>query len=210
MLGLFHLRARSKMRRGAADSRDRVRRLTGSLLPAMVLLPLLACLAHAQMNTEEYRAKATFLATFPSFVEWRQEAFAEPAAPFLVCVVGDFRFGTSLAELTRNSSAHKRRVEVRWIHKDDQLRKCHILFVSRSESHRYAKLLQFVQGADVLTVGETADFLSAGGALSFYFEDRSLQFEVNLLAMNEAHLRVSSRLLALARRVVGKTEAAKG
>jgi hypothetical protein len=177
-----------------------------------MMLVLLACRADGQMNTvtEEFRTKATFLATFPSFIEWRQEAFTESTAPFLVCVVGDFHFGTSLAELTRNSPVHKRRVEVRWIHKDAELRKCHILFVSRSESHRYTKLLQSIQGADVLTVGETTDFLSAGGALSFYFEDRSLQFEVNLLAMNEAHLHVSSRLLALARRVVGKTEAAKG
>jgi asparagine synthetase B (glutamine-hydrolysing) len=101
-------------------------------------------------------------------------------------------------------------VEVRWIHKDDELRKCHILFVSRSESKRYAKVLQSVQGADELTVGETSDFLSAGGALSVSFGDQALQFEVNLVAVSEAHLRVSSRLFALARRVVGKPGEAKG
>ena len=99
---------------------------------------------------------------------------------------------------------------MRWIHKDDELRKCHILFVSRSESKRYAKVLQSVQGADELTVGETSDFLSAGGALSVSFGDQALQFEVNLVAVSEAHLRVSSRLSALARRVVGKPEEAKG
>src|SRR5262249_37466744 len=158
----------------------------------------------AQMTTvsPEYRTKATFLATFPSFIEWPEEAFPGAAAPFLVCVVGDFQFGTSLAELTRSSSPHGRRVEVRWIHKDSELRKCHILFVSRSESKRYSKVLQLIQGADVLTVGETTDFLTAGGALSFVTHNESLQFEVNLLAATDAHLRVSSKLLALARRVV--------
>lgn len=102
-----------------------------------------------------------------------------------------------------------RRVEVRWVHKDQELRSCHILFVSRSESKRYARVLQVVQGADVLTVGETPDFLSTGGALSFTFENEVLQFEVNLVAANDAHLRVSSRLLALARRVVNNPEASK-
>lgn len=160
--------------------------------------------------TQEYRIKATFLATFPSFIDWREEAFPGATAPFLVCVVGDFQFGTSLAEFTRTSSPHGRRVEVRWMHKDADLRKCHILFVSRSEAKRYAKVLQKVQGADVLTVGETTDFLNAGGALSFLFQNESLQFEVNLLAATEAHLRISSKLLALARRVVGKAEASKG
>jgi hypothetical protein len=81
--------------------------------------------------------------------------------------------------------------------------------VSRSESKRYAKVLQVVQGADVLTVGETPDFLSAGGALSFSFKNEALQFEVNLVAADDAHLRVSSRLLALARRVVNNPESSK-
>ncbi len=150
----------------------------------------------------EYRDKASFLATFPSFIDWPGDAFPAAGTPFLVCVVGDFRFGTYLAEITRSATPHGRRVEVRWVHKDQELRSCHILFVSRSESKRYAKVLQVVQGADVLTVGETPDFLSAGGALSFSFQNDALQFEVNLLAANDAHLRVSSRLLALARRVV--------
>jgi hypothetical protein len=168
--------------------------------------------AGAQITTvtKEYRTKATFLATFPSFIDWPEDAFPAGTSPFLVCVVGDFQFGTSLAEFTRSSFPHGRRVEVRWVHKDSELRECHILFVSRSEAKRYAKVLQLVQGADVLTVGETSDFLSAGGALSFAFQNESLQFEVNLPAARDAHLRVSSKLLALARRVVGRPETTKG
>ena len=157
----------------------------------------------------EYRNKASFLATFPSFIDWPGNAFPAAEAPFLVCVVGDFQFGTYLAEITRSTAPHGRRVEVRWVHKEQELRSCHILFVSRSESKRYAKVLQVVQGADVLTVGETPDFLSAGGALSFSFQNEALQFEVNLVVANDAHLRVSSRLLALARRVVNNPGSSK-
>jgi hypothetical protein len=46
--------------------------------------------------------------------------------------------------------------------------------------------------------------------MSFSYPNESLQFEVNLLAATDAHLRMSSRLLALARRVVNKPEPAKG
>jgi hypothetical protein len=67
-----------------------------------------------------------------------------------------------------------------------------------------------VQGIDVSSVGETPDFLSAGGAVSFSFQNESLQFEVNLLAATDAHLRMSSRFLALARRVVNKPGPDKG
>ena len=115
----------------------------------------------------------------------------------------------SLAQTAGGASSHGRRVEVRWVHKDEDLRTCHIAFVSRSESKRYAKVLQALEGTRVLTVGETDSFLSAGGAVSFSFEHDTLQFEVNLLASDTADLRISSRLLALARHVVNRTEAAK-
>ena len=65
-------------------------------------------------------------------------------------------------------------------------------------------VLKIVQGAGVLTVGETPDFLGVGGMLSFFFQNDLLKFEVNLVAVNEAHLRASSKLLALARRVVNE------
>jgi YfiR/HmsC-like len=62
----------------------------------------------------EYKTKASYLATFPSFIEWPEIAFASAEAPFLVCVIGDFRFGTALAEFARNPSPHGRRIDVRW------------------------------------------------------------------------------------------------
>jgi hypothetical protein len=34
----------------------------------------------------EYRTKASFLATFPSFIEWPESAFSSAEAPFVVCV----------------------------------------------------------------------------------------------------------------------------
>jgi hypothetical protein len=150
----------------------------------------------------EYRTKASFLTAVPSFIDWPESAFSSAEAPFLVCVLGDFQFGTVLAELARNALPHARHIDVRWTHKDQELKNCHLLFVSKSEVKKYPKILNIVQGAGVLTIGETPDFLSAGGMLSLSFQSDSLRFEVNLVAANEAHLRFSSKLLALARRVV--------
>jgi YfiR/HmsC-like len=157
----------------------------------------------------EYRSKASFLTTFPSFVDWPDGAFASSSAPFIVCVLGDFRFGTTLAEVSRESLPHGRRFSVRWVRNDQQLRGCHILFVSSSELPRYAKVIALVQGASTFTVGETAGFLAAGGMLSMSFEHEVIQFEINLASAKEAHFHVSSRLLALARHVVDSTESTK-
>jgi YfiR/HmsC-like len=174
-----------------------------TLLAIVLTLFFVPNLTSAQGSVrEEYRTKASYLATFPSFIEWPETSFSSPDAPLLVCVLGDFRFGTALAEFARGSSPHGRRIDIRWARKNDDLRRCHILFISNSEAKSYAGILKIVQRADTLTVGETTDFLSAGGMLSLLFQNESLQFEVNLAAANEARLQVSSKLLVLAQRVV--------
>jgi HPt (histidine-containing phosphotransfer) domain-containing protein len=61
----------------------------------------------------------------------------------------------------------------------------------------------------VLTIGETPEYLDAGGIVSLSMREEAIQFDVNLVAANKAHLKISSRLLALARHVVNQTEAAK-
>jgi YfiR/HmsC-like len=175
-----------------------------SLILTLLFAP---CSASAQASIPaEYRIKAAFLTMFPSFIDWPEGVFSSAQAPFLVCVVGDFRFGTALAEVARAASPHGRRVDIRWVHQDQEVRNCQILFVSASEVKRYAKVLRIAQGQGILTVGETNDFLSAGGMLSFVFQNGTLQFDVDLAAANEAHLRVSSRLLVLARRVLNNPE----
>jgi hypothetical protein len=173
-----------------------------ALIWTLLFAPL-ATRAQGSASTE-YRIKASFLAAVPSFIDWPETAFASATAPLLVCVFGDFRFGTALVESARTASPHARHIDVRWMRKGEELRNCHLLFVSNSETKRYAQILKIVQGTGVLTIGETSDFLGAGGMLSFSFQNDSLKFEVNLAAVNEAHLRASSKLLALARRVVNE------
>ena len=178
----------------------------------MASSPLLS--AQRSVSTE-YRSKADFLVKFLDFIEWPEDAFPSARAPFLICVRGDFSFGTTLAEVARGSAPRGRRIDVVWLREDQRSPACQILFVSRSESHRYAKVLRAAAGPGVLTIGETPDFLEAGGAVNLIFKAEAnrrehLQFEVNLSAASEAHLKISSKLLAIARRVVNLPEAKKG
>jgi hypothetical protein len=179
------------------------------LILIVAIAPALPSFGAPESHADEYGAKATFLAAFPNFVEWPSEAFPSQQAPLLLCVFGDFSFGTSLAERTRGTLIRGRRVEVRWARKEQDLRTCQILFVSRSEAKRYERVFKAVEGASVLTVGETPDFLGSGGAIDFLVEEDRLQFEVNVRAATDAHLRISANMLALARHVITRTESTK-
>lgn len=186
-----------------------IRVASAVILLASELL-LLPSASAQEGKADEYRAKANFLAVFADFVEWPSAAFSSEQAPLLICVLGEFSFGTTLAEATRGASIRGRRMEIRWARKEQGLRACQILFVSRSESRRYGRIFKAIQGASVLTVGETPDFLASGGTINFLFDANKLQFEVSVAAANDAGLRISSKMLALARHVVSRTEAAKG
>src|ERR1700730_11879198 len=70
------------------------------------------------IKAAEYRAKATFHANFAYVVEWPGEVFPTPQAPLLICVDGEFSFGSWLAEKTGSVSLEGRHIEVRWLRKE--------------------------------------------------------------------------------------------
>ena len=177
----------------------------------LVLVPLSSRAAGAQDSPRsEYEWKANFLAKSANFVDWTEESFPPTSPAFRVCVFGSFSFGTSLAEITRAVAVRGKRMEVKWVRKEADLAGCQIVFVSQSESKRYGKVLDAAHMAHALTVGETADFTEAGGMVSLLMQGSELKFEVNLDAMSDAHLKMSSQLLALARRVINRSAAARG
>src|SRR5262249_47014410 len=83
----------------------------------------------------EYQAKAAFLLNFTKFVNWPEERFAAPDAPFVVGVLGDNPFGNVLTETLRGESVKGRKVELRFFPSIMQnFESAQLLFVSRSET----------------------------------------------------------------------------
>lgn len=158
--------------------------------------------AFSQVLSQEYQLKAMYLRKIPSFVEWPPSAANTSKAAFQMCTLGDYPFGSRLAQEVGGVSVSGRMIELRWVHKEQELNGCEVIFFSRSEAKRYEKILDGLKEKSVLTVGETEGFLEAGGMVEFRFENNRLQMEVNLVAVRKASLKVDARLLALAKRVV--------
>jgi hypothetical protein len=83
----------------------------------------------------------------------------------------------------------------------DEARSCNILFVGRGQAGRADQLLAAVRNSHVLTVGDSTDFLARGGVVTFVTEGDRVRFDVNVTEAQKAGLRISSRLLRVARRV---------
>lgn len=80
-------------------------------------------------------------------------------------------------------------------------RACHVVFVSDSERRRTAAILQGLQGRSVLTVGDMDDFARLGGMIHLTKQNHRIGFEINPQAAERARLRISSKLLSLAKLV---------
>jgi hypothetical protein len=187
----------------------RLKRIQRTALCLVVVAAVCVPATSAQDDSQQYEAKAKFLSITPGFVQWPASAFKTANSPLQICVHGDFPFGASLAALTRASSLNGHRMEVKWARKEQELPACQLLFVSRSVAKRYDKALDAVKNSVTLTVGEDADFLQAGGMLSLQSAGSSVLFDVNLDAVNEGHLKLSSQFLSLARHILRHKESDK-
>lgn len=178
---------------------------------ATVILILWGATVSGQTNgPTEYQLKAAFLFNFAKFVDWPPSSFASPQAPFTICILGEDPFGQTIDSTLRGQSIRGRAVAVQRVHDPAQLRRCQMAFVSSSERRHLQAILQSVQGASVLLVGESPGFAAAGGAIQFDMENNRVRFAINPDAAERAGLRVSSKLLSLATIVRGSAAEGKG
>jgi YfiR/HmsC-like len=169
--------------------------------PAILLFLLaLVCQGSATevaAQADEYQVKAAFIFNFAKFVEWPGEAF-NGGGGIVVGVVGDDPFGGALDRLN-GSTANGRRLQIKRLRLGDNLRGCHILFISKSESRNLAKILDSLKGTSVLTIGEMSQFNQSGGMIRFVIQNQKVRFEINSGAASQARVRISSKLMALSK-----------
>ncbi|MGB7750059.1 MAG: YfiR family protein [Candidatus Acidiferrales bacterium] len=78
-----------------------------------------------------------------------------------------------------------------------------MLFVGKHDAARLGRLLAELKDGSVLTVGESDGFVQQGGMIGFLLVENKVRFEINLQAAERANLKISSRLLLLAKSVIG-------
>jgi hypothetical protein len=179
----------------------RLRRIAAACLFACGLCalgPVLAAATPAQVE-------AVFLFNFTQFVDWPPQAFADPSAPIVICVLGSDPFGAALDEVVRGEAVKGHPLVVHRAQRIEELADCQILFISRSERAHLVPILATLKGRNVLTVSDLNEFANQGGMICFVLADNKVRLRVNLEATKTAGLTVSSKLLRFAQ-IVGPGE----
>jgi YfiR/HmsC-like len=154
-------------------------------------------------SLSEYKIKAAYLYYFTTFVDWPSETYARTGETLVIGVLGEDPFGAVLDETLRGKSVNNRRLVARRFASIKEARDSHILFISASERDRLPSILKALEGSAVLTVGDLDQFASRGGQIAFRTEDKKVRFDINIAAVERAHLKISAQLMKLGRIVDG-------
>jgi hypothetical protein len=154
--------------------------------------------ASAQSVTDD-QVKAAYLFNFAKFIEWPADVFDKADAPMNFCSLGRSPVVDELDSSVRSKSINGHTIMVKHLHGPEEIKGCHLVFLAASAGKQQQKLLQAAKGSSVLLVAEGSGFARAGGTINFIMEDGRLLFEINIKAAEIAHLKISSKLLSLAR-----------
>ena len=152
-------------------------------------------LAAQEQSMEEHEVKAAFVLKLLNFVQWPNDAGGRD---LIIGFIGADATSDALQRQVAGQSINGRKVVVRRMGPEGDLKACQVIFVGASEGKSTPALLGRVRGTSVLTVGESAGFGQHGGVVNLLLNGGRIRFEVNPHAAEQAHLQISSRLLSLA------------
>lgn len=178
----------------------------GAGLRLFVLLAGLWCsgaLSWSQSTApKEHEVKAAFLINFAKFVEWPTNTFANSETPIRIGIMGEDALAEALTRMIQKQTAQGRRLEVRRGMTADESAQCQMIYFSKGSSPDWKFQLSELRGKPILTVGDLDDFAASGGVIGFNLVNKAVRFDINTSAAAMQQLQISSKLLAVARRVI--------
>ncbi|MEO8297904.1 MAG: YfiR family protein [Burkholderiales bacterium] len=150
----------------------------------------------------EVQIKSAFLYKFLTFIEWPSQVFDQPTAALTIGVLGADRLGDELSQLAAGRQAGGRPITVRRLRAGEALTGLHVLFIGRPESNRTAAAVAAAKGQPMLVVTESDQAFAMGSAINFVVVDDKVRFDVALQPAEQVGLKISARLLSVARKVV--------
>lgn len=152
--------------------------------------------AGAAQAGSEVSVTAALLYNFAKFTEWPA---LPPGAPIAMCVVADAVMADAVAATVKGEQINGHPLGVSQPQDGAAWARCQVLFIADAEIRRSTDALGRIRASPVLTVSDGRAFAKAGGIIELYVDSGKMRFAINVGAAERAGLRISSRLLGLAK-----------
>lgn len=179
--------------------------LRSSLALVVLLLAAGPVAAQTEVRATDIQVKAAYLYKFGGFVEWPPSAFASPQNPIVIGIVGNDALAAELEQAVRGRTVQDRPIAVRRIRRGEASSGLHILFIGQSEGARIGPLVAATRDQPVLVVTDVEDALPEGSMINFVSSGDKLRFDIAPPAPAPGQIKISARLLAVARKVVPRS-----
>lgn len=163
-----------------------------------VALAVLLLAGPAAAERDPLETKADMLFNIVKFVKWPANA-AAPRGEMTFAILGDDDLASVIASTFSTRSIGGRQVFVRCIRRIEDARDCQVLYVAASETTRVSQVIETLSGKCILTTSDVPGFAAGGGMVNFVQENERVRFEINPGSAEKARLKISAKLLALAR-----------
>jgi len=171
----------------------------------LVIPPAAPAFEKAQdSSASESAIKAVFLFNFTRYLDWPED---NGLAYCPIAVLGDSGIFAPLQEIAEKKTVSSTPIQVRRYKEIKDVGLPRILYISDSAASRLPAVLEKFRGTDTLIVGETEGLAARGAAINFVLRDEAVKFEINVKALKDAGIEISSQLLKLAILIDGEKAA---
>jgi hypothetical protein len=207
--------AQSPFRAGSRLCRGQAALLAAFLVAAAVLSwsRVLAASPHGdapEFNVAKYEVESAYLLNFARFVEWPDDAFDNDNSAVTIGIMGPGSPDREVENGMEERTIRGRPIRIVNLEDAEAVTQCQIVFLTQVSSGQLERILAASIGRPILTVSESESFAASGGVIQFYTENEVVRFEINPSAAERNRLKISSRLLALARLTPTSTGGRKG
>lgn len=188
---------------------DRAVPFTAALHLLALLISFFLCARDCtaqQARPTESQVKAAYIFNFGKFVRWQAQP-QQSSDSFDICVLGKNPFGLALETTVAGEKIDGKNIGVKNLSNVAEAAHCKILFISSAEENRLKSILSTIKQSNLLTVSDIPGFAERGGMIELVTLEGRIRFEVNVAAVSDAGLTVSSDLLKVALKVIGSKQA---
>lgn len=175
-----------------------------AIFTLMLLGPFPNSLANAAENESlEIKLKAAYIYNFLRFVEWP----VNDNQTSNICVFGIKDIYASAFNSMAAISKQGEKLSITLFKITDDLNKlnaCQLIFITDKAEYKSKAVLEYLKGSQALTIGESSDFINNGGMINFIRVKDKVRFEINPEAAEAEGLKISSKVLRIAVRLIGR------
>ena len=139
---------------------------------------------------------AVYLFHFANFIEWPDSAFNDIDS-FNICINGKTEINKYIHDIEGEEVKGRKIIILNNI-SSDSLKDCQILFISHNDYERN-KIEKYSIKKYTLLVSDKESFISDGGVIQYYIVNNKLRLKINLEVAKRFGLKISSKLLRIAK-----------